>query len=105
MLICINGVAAKSFCCRRKSFDHLIGNGESSTTNKADKFPPLHCRPRHKCTGQTKQSIWRGFAYVRFGSEADTCSTISHVRFTCVYRKPKRERPPRIARDLMVPTL
>ena len=31
MLICINGVAAKSFCCRRKSFDHLIGNGESST--------------------------------------------------------------------------
>src|SRR5262249_16380495 len=59
MLICINGVAAKSFCCRRKSFDHLIGNGESSTTNKADKFPPLHCRPRHKCTGQTKQSIWK----------------------------------------------
>src|SRR5262249_33316941 len=58
MLICINGVAAKSFCCRRKSFDHLIGNGESCTTNKADKFPPLHCRPRHKCTGQTKQSIW-----------------------------------------------
>ena len=81
MLICINGVEAKSFCCRRKSFDHLIGNGESSTTNKAD-IPPLHCRPRHKCTGQTKQSIWKGFAYVRFGSKADICTARAHVRFT-----------------------
>jgi hypothetical protein len=57
MLICINGVAAKSFCCRRKSFDHLIGNGESSTTNKANKFPPLHCRPQTSHELRLWQSI------------------------------------------------
>src|SRR5262249_49154238 len=98
MLICINGVAAKSFCCRRKSFDLLIGNGESSTTNKADKFPPLHCRPRHKCTGQTKQSIWKNVnqpmsalgqkqtcalhsPMSALPPKADMCSALAHVCF------------------------
>jgi hypothetical protein len=29
-----------------------------------------------------KHSIWKWFAYVRFGSKADMCSAPTHVRFT-----------------------
>src|SRR5262249_16758941 len=50
-------------------------------TNKADKFPSLHGRPRHKRAGHTKHSTWKGFAYVRFGSEADMCVATGDVRF------------------------
>src|SRR5262245_1617419 len=53
-----------------------------NTTDKADKFPPPHGRLRHERTGHTKHSTWKGFAYVRFGSEADICSAKWHVRFT-----------------------
>ncbi len=64
-------------CCARCEWPR------SRTAKNCDELAPSHCLPRGSGTAsyRFKATLGKG-ANVRFGSKADMCNAINHVRFT-----------------------
>ena len=52
------------------------------TNNEIDELAPPHTRSRFWGIVATQMAILEGLGHVRFGSKADMCSALAHVRFT-----------------------
>src|SRR5262245_19684915 len=68
----------RSFCCARAVTDQAVAAPPRTNSRRLIAFPEA----QDKAPCQLKLAHWKGPADVRFGSLADMCGAIGHVRFT-----------------------